>query len=111
MSQHRRRANIPSFLTRHSANNYQSEDSEKWLGEWLEKRGVRDQIVLATKYSWSYRMHMRDEVLQANYIGNHAKSLKLSVEASLRKLRTDYIDVVRRVDFSVMLIESTLTER
>lgn len=33
-----------------TANNYQDEQSEEWLGEWMEKRGNRDQIVLATKY-------------------------------------------------------------
>lgn len=29
----------------------QDETSEKFLGEWMETRGVRDQIVLATKVS------------------------------------------------------------
>ena len=32
-----------------TANNYQDESSEELLGEWMEKRGIRDQIVLATK--------------------------------------------------------------
>ena len=32
-----------------TANNYQDESSEEFLGEWMEKRGIRDQIVLATK--------------------------------------------------------------
>lgn len=32
-----------------TANNYQNEQSEQWIGEWMEKRGIRDQIVLATK--------------------------------------------------------------
>ncbi|KAF8824047.1 hypothetical protein HHX47_DHR9000145 [Lentinula edodes] len=32
-----------------TANNYQDESSEQFLGEWMEKRGIRDQIVLATK--------------------------------------------------------------
>ena len=32
-----------------SANNYQNEESEQWLGEWMEKRGNRDQMVIATK--------------------------------------------------------------
>lgn len=27
-----------------TANNYQFEESEKWLGEWMRKRGVRDQM-------------------------------------------------------------------
>ncbi|KAJ5757669.1 uncharacterized protein N7511_006363 [Penicillium nucicola] len=76
-----------------TANNYQSEDSEKWLGEWMEARGVRDQIVLATKYTTGFRSHISSEI-QANFVGNNAKSMKLSVEASLKKLRTDYIDLL-----------------
>lgn len=32
-----------------TANNYQKEESEEWVGEWLEKRGVRDEMVIATK--------------------------------------------------------------
>ena len=32
-----------------TANNYQDESSEEFLGEWMESRGVRDQIVVATK--------------------------------------------------------------
>lgn len=34
-----------------SANNYQDEQSGIWVGEWLASRGVRDQMVLATKFS------------------------------------------------------------
>ncbi|KAJ5457784.1 hypothetical protein N7475_009172 [Penicillium sp. IBT 31633x] len=76
-----------------TASNYQSEESEKWLGEWMESRGVRDQIVLATKYTTGYRTHNKSEI-QANYVGNNAKTLRLSVEASLKKLRTEYIDLL-----------------
>ena len=32
-----------------TANNYQDEASEEYSGEWMEKRGIRDQIVIATK--------------------------------------------------------------
>jgi hypothetical protein len=28
-----------------SSNNYQDEQSEEWIGEWMEKRGNRDQMV------------------------------------------------------------------
>jgi aryl-alcohol dehydrogenase-like predicted oxidoreductase len=77
-----------------SANNYQNEDSEAWVGEWMEKRGVRDQIVLATKYTSGFRSHKKSEI-QANFVGNNTKSMRLSVNASLKKLRTDYIDLVR----------------
>ena len=34
-----------------TANNYQDESSEAFIGEWMEMRGIRDQIVIATKVS------------------------------------------------------------
>lgn len=83
-----------------TANNYQNEDSEAWLGEWMEARGVRDEIVLATKYTSPYRLHNKSQI-QANYVGNNAKSLKVSVEASLRKMKTDYIDLVRFLNYAI----------
>jgi len=30
-----------------TSNNYQDEQSEEWLGEWMELRGNRDQLVIA----------------------------------------------------------------
>ena len=32
-----------------TANSYQDESSEEFLGEWMEKRGIRHQMVIATK--------------------------------------------------------------
>ena len=32
-----------------TANNYQDESSETFIGEWMETRGVRDQMVVAIK--------------------------------------------------------------
>ena len=59
----------------------------------MEKHGVRDEIVLATKYSTGFRTYTK-EGIQSNRVGNNAKSMHVSVEASLKKLKTDYIDVV-----------------
>ena len=59
----------------------------------MAKRGVRDEIVLATKYSSGHRSYRQGEI-QANRVGNNTKSLRVSVEASLKKLKTDYIDLV-----------------
>jgi len=79
-----------------TANNYQGEESETWLGEWMTERGVRDEIVLATKFTAYY--HGAENAAKithrTNYQGNHSKSLKLSLEASLKKLQTDYVDVL-----------------
>lgn len=76
------------------ANQYQDEESEQWIGEWLASRGVRDEIVLATKYSSGYKVNSSPNKIQSNFGGNGNKSLNLSMEASLRKLRTDYIDLL-----------------
>ena len=75
-----------------TANNYQGEESEKWLGEWMESRQNRDQIVLATKFTTVYPSEPKK--IKTNYSGNHSKSLRVSVEASLKKLQTDYIDLL-----------------
>jgi aryl-alcohol dehydrogenase-like predicted oxidoreductase len=68
-----------------TAINYRGGESESILGELLE--GRRDRFVLATKYTLS-----RDG-RDPNAAGNHRKNLALSLETSLRRLRTDYIDL------------------
>ena len=80
-----------------TANNYQSEQSEQWLGEWMESRGVRDQMVIATKFTTgfkSYTLYSDKPEITSNSQGNHAKSLHVSLAASLKKLRTDYVDLL-----------------
>ena len=78
-----------------TASVYNSEDSEKLIGQWMEERGVRDQMVIATKFSAHYRAHNREnEPLQSNFVGNSVKSMHVSVRQSLKKLRTDYIDIL-----------------
>ncbi|KAK7452193.1 putative aryl-alcohol dehydrogenase aad14 [Stygiomarasmius scandens] len=77
-----------------TANIYQNGSSEEFIGEWMEKRKIRDQVVLATKYS-NYTFNGDLSIEQRiNYVGNSTKSLKLSVDASLRRLRTNYIDLL-----------------
>ena len=68
-----------------TAINYRAGESETIVGELL--KGCRDQFVLATKYSVS-----RD-LSDPNGGGNHRKNLRLSLETSLRRLNTDYIDL------------------
>ncbi|KAI9369680.1 NADP-dependent oxidoreductase domain-containing protein [Aspergillus egyptiacus] len=78
-----------------TANVYNDEKSEAHIGAWMHERGLRDQMVVATKFSSGYRGHNRArEPLQSNFAGNSAKSMFLSVRDSLRKLRTEYIDVL-----------------
>lgn len=77
-----------------TSNNYQQEESETWIGDWMESRNVRDQMVIATKYTTNYHAGRGDSEILANYQGNGTKSLHVSVNASLKKLKTDYIDLV-----------------
>ena len=58
----------------------------------MEKRGVRDQMVVATKFTTNYQSHKGfDGRVNMAYGGNNTKSLHVSVRDSLKKLRTDYI--------------------
>lgn len=85
---------IPNANAHSRANQYQDEESEQWIGEWLATRGVRGEIVLATKYSSGYKVNSSPARIQSNFGGNGSKSLHLSVEASLGKLRTSYVDLL-----------------
>ena len=68
-----------------TANIYTDGTSESFLGEFQE--GHRDSVVLATKYSNAAPGN------DPNAAGNHRKSMMQAVEASLKRLRTDYIDL------------------
>jgi aryl-alcohol dehydrogenase-like predicted oxidoreductase len=68
-----------------TAINYRDGASEEILGELLT--GRRESFVLGTKYTVS-----RDRA-DPNAAGNARKNLRASLETSLRRLRTDYLDV------------------
>ncbi|ESK84688.1 aryl-alcohol dehydrogenase [Moniliophthora roreri MCA 2997] len=77
-----------------TANVYQEEASEEILGEWMENRGIRDQLFIATKYTIPFKRSDPKIIQKVNYMGNNAKSMHISVEHSLKKLRTSYIDLL-----------------
>ena len=58
----------------------------------MEERGLRSQLVVATKYTTNYKRGKPGQ--HSAFVGNNAKSLHNSVHDSLRKLRTDYIDIL-----------------
>src|SRR6202045_4113830 len=68
-----------------TANFYTGGTSEKFLGEFMQ--GHRESVVLATKYSNAAPGN------DPNAAGNHRKSMMQAVEASLKRLQTDYIDL------------------
>ncbi|MGW2818846.1 aldo/keto reductase [Streptomyces sp. NPDC001415] len=69
-----------------TASTYTNGSSERLLGEFSHDN--RESLVLATKYSTLRRPG------DPNSGGNHRKTLFASVEASLRQLNTDYIDLL-----------------
>ncbi len=68
-----------------TAVNYRDGASEAIVGQLLE--GRRDSFVVSTKYTVS-----RDQA-DPNAAGNHRKNFRGSLETSLRRLRTDYLDI------------------
>ncbi|TVY66032.1 putative aryl-alcohol dehydrogenase AAD14 [Fusarium oxysporum f. sp. cubense] len=77
-----------------TANNYQNEESETFIGNWMQFQNNRDLLFIATKFSSNYRSWELGSGKTVNYAGNHKKSLFLSVEASLKKPKTSYIDLL-----------------
>ena len=69
-----------------TADHYTGGTSEKILGELL--KGRRDSFVLTTKYT------LQTDPRDINSAGNHRKNLVASIDASLRRLQTDYIDLL-----------------
>jgi aryl-alcohol dehydrogenase-like predicted oxidoreductase len=69
-----------------TADVYTNGSSERFLGQFAQ--GRRDSLVLATKYS-----SMTDPA-DPNSGGPQRKNMMTSVEASLRRLQTDYLDLL-----------------
>jgi aryl-alcohol dehydrogenase-like predicted oxidoreductase len=69
-----------------TANIYKLGTSEKIIGEYLSNHD-RDFFVVATKYS------LKDNITNPNASGNNRKNMMRSVEESLKRLKTDFIDL------------------
>ena len=69
-----------------TANVYTNGTSEKFLGELIASD--RDTVVVATKYTNGFGTN------DSNGGGNHRKNMVQSVEGSLKRLNTDYIDLL-----------------
>ena len=63
-------------------------DTEKIIGAWIKKKSNRDKIILATKIAGpgDYTKHIRTT-------GFSEESLFEAVDGSLKRLKTDYIDL------------------
>ena len=70
-----------------TADLYTDGASETLLGSFIEASGTRDRVVLSTKFTYN------GQPGNPNAGGNGRKNIMRAVEASLRRLRTDYIDL------------------
>jgi aryl-alcohol dehydrogenase-like predicted oxidoreductase len=70
-----------------TADGYTSGTSEKMLGTFIKDGGHRDQIVLATKFTFC------TDPGNPNAGGNGRKNIYRALEGSLKRLQTDYIDL------------------
>jgi aryl-alcohol dehydrogenase-like predicted oxidoreductase len=62
-------------------------DTEKLIGNWFEKSGKRKDVVLATKVAGAGRPYIRGGA------PINAETIRAAVDASLQRLKTDYIDL------------------
>jgi aryl-alcohol dehydrogenase-like predicted oxidoreductase len=74
-----------------TANRYGDGASERLVGDLVGAGPDRDRFVLATKYTISTN---HTDPADPNAAGNHRKSLRRSLEQSLRRLRTDHVDLL-----------------
>lgn len=70
-----------------TANFYTNGHSEKILGDFLKTNGIRDRVVLASKFF--FNMHPGDP----NGGGAGRGAIRRQLDESLRRLRTDYLDL------------------
>jgi aryl-alcohol dehydrogenase-like predicted oxidoreductase len=64
-------------------------ESETIIGNWLKKTGKRDQVILATKVG---------KPMGEGKVGLSPRYIREAVEASLKRLQTDYIDLYQSHD-------------
>lgn len=70
-----------------TADAYTDGHSEELLGKFIRDRGLRERVVVATKFTFNA------EPGNPNAGGNGRKNIYRALEGSLRRLQTDYIDL------------------
>jgi aryl-alcohol dehydrogenase-like predicted oxidoreductase len=75
-------------------------ESETVIGNWLKRRGRRDEVIVATKVGWE---------LSPTHKGLAKEYIISEVETSLRRLQTDYIDLYQsHIDDPKTPVQETL---
>src|SRR5262249_39295649 len=72
-----------------TADLYTGGSSERLVGDYFAERGNRDRVVLATKFTFNTAAAPGDP----NGGGNGRKNILRALDASLKRLRTDYVDL------------------
>jgi aryl-alcohol dehydrogenase-like predicted oxidoreductase len=70
-----------------TADMYTNGKSEELVGKFIKDAKVRDQVVLATKFTFNAQPE------NPNAGGNGRKNMHRAIDGSLRRLQTDYIDL------------------
>src|SRR6266567_1083004 len=70
-----------------TADGYTGGKSEELVGKFITDRGLRDRVVLATKFTFNA------EAGNPNAGGNGRKNIYRALHGSLRRLQTDYVDL------------------
>ena len=70
-----------------TADGYTGGHSEELVGKFVAERKLRDRVVIATKFTFN------GDPGNPNAGGNGRKNIYRALEASLRRLKTDYIDL------------------
>ena len=70
-----------------TADGYTQGRSEQMLGKFVSERGLRDRLVIASKFTFN------NDLGNVNAGGNGRKNVYRALEGSLRRLNTDYIDL------------------
>ncbi len=71
-----------------TADMYTQGTSEEYLGDFMKKRKLREDLVLATKFTFNTSANN-----SVNGGGNSRKNIRRTLEESLKRLKTDYIDL------------------
>ena len=69
-----------------TANTYTGGRSEEMLGAWIQKRGVRDEVILSSKVRYPVGRDRKTAGLNPSVISRE-------IEASLKRLKTHYLDI------------------
>lgn len=80
-------------------------DGEKWCERSdgccyegliaIDRDIIGRSLLTVGQYTSGYLAWTHPNIIHSNFGGNHTKSMKVSLESSLKRLKTSYVDIVR----------------